>query len=50
MFARKPKFVTAPPKRGGPIPVGQPPRTTRSKPAPADQPKRRIGLRAPKQK
>ncbi|NEA14265.1 hypothetical protein [Streptomyces halstedii] len=56
MFAKKkpgvvyPPYVTVPRKPGEPRPVGQPPRTARSKPAPADQPVKRTGFRAPKAK
>lgn len=54
MFAKKkpgveyPPYVTAPREPGEPRAVGGAPRTTRSKPAPADQPVKRIGFRAPK--
>ncbi|WP_171053423.1 hypothetical protein [Streptomyces marianii] len=54
MFAKKkpgvtyPPYTTAPQKPGEPRPVGQAPRTTRSKPAPADKPVKRIGFKAKK--
>ncbi|MBK3647817.1 hypothetical protein [Streptomyces sp. MBT33] len=54
MFAKKkpgveyPPYVTVPRKPGEPRAKGQPPRTTSSKPAPTDQPVKRIGFRAPK--
>ncbi|MFD9684078.1 hypothetical protein ACFWAD_29700 [Rhodococcus sp. NPDC059969] len=44
-----PPYVTVPRKPGEPRAKGQPPRTTRSKSAPADQPVKRIGFRAPKE-
>ncbi|MEW1552180.1 hypothetical protein [Streptomyces tsukubensis] len=53
MFAKKkpgvvyPPYVTAPQEPGEPRPVGQPPRTTRSKAAP-EGPVRRVGFRARK--
>ncbi len=56
MFAKKksgvvyPAYVTVPRESGESRPVGQQPRTTRSKPAPADQPVKRVGFRAPKPK
>ncbi|MFF7366056.1 hypothetical protein [Streptomyces sp. NPDC008125] len=53
MFAKKkpgtsyPPYVTAAQEPGEPRVTAQPPRTTRSKPAPTDQPVKRIGFRAP---